>query len=245
MYKPPVCRQAVPDEKFYPRSLAQHQARLRPLGTSCADAKLTCPGQIQITPHCAAASMPSADENFSRSGVVQGNKHCTHLRPGATFDKPSEASPLGNDNRNNPGHTLARTFARTLWSPRAFGKDSRSNPGHHTLAHLRPRATFGGQPQQPGASRILRALVHALGQAVPTRRNLRRISRTGVCDGKPPGPVYPSPIRNVANRCKVAESPRSRAKIAPPLPIRNEQPMENCLAGAGFAKLSQRYQFGM
>jgi hypothetical protein len=111
MYKPPVCRQAVPDEKFYPRSLAQHQARLRPLGTSCADAKLTCPGQIQITPHCAAASMPSADENFSRSGVVQGNKHCTHLRPGATFDKPAEASSLGNDNRNNLGHhTLARTF---------------------------------------------------------------------------------------------------------------------------------------
>jgi hypothetical protein len=81
--------------------------------------------------------------------------------------------------------------------------------------------------------------VHALGQAVPTRRNLRRISRTGVCDGKPPGPVYPSPIRNVANRCKVAESPRSRAKVAPPLPIRKEAiRCKIAVAGAGFATLS-------
>jgi hypothetical protein len=216
MYKPPVCRQAVPDEKFYPRSLAQHQARLRPLGTSCADAKLTCPGQIQITPHCAAASMPSADENFSRSGVVQGNKHCTHLRPGATLDKPSEASPLGNDNRNNPGH-----HTRTLHAP---------------LASQQPRAHYlwQGRPQQPGASRILRALVHALGQAVPTRRNLRRISRTGVCDGKPPGPVYPSPIRNVASWCKIAESPRkpsqNRTAVAN---SERSKPMENCRGRGG------------
>ncbi len=148
MYKPPVCRQAVPDEKFYPRSLAQHQARLRPLGTSCADAKLTCPGQIQITPHCAAASMPSADENFSRSGVVQGNKHCTHLRPGATFDKPSEASPLGNDNRNNPGHhTLARTFvpAPPLVSPLRdypLARIAAATQGTRHYTHFRPGATF-------------------------------------------------------------------------------------------------------
>jgi hypothetical protein len=139
MYKPPVCRQAVPDEKFYPRSLAQHQARLRPLGTSCADAKLTCPGQIQITPHCAAASMPSADENFSRSGVVQGNKHCTHLRPGATFDKHSKGLPFGRDNRDNPGHThCTHPRPRTTFGKPSeglsFGKDSRSSLGHHTLA---------------------------------------------------------------------------------------------------------------
>jgi hypothetical protein len=102
-----------------------------------------------------------------------------------------------------------------------------------------PHHLWQGRPQQPGASRILRALVHGLGQAVPTRRNLRRISRTGVCDGKPPGPAYPSPIRNVANRCKVAESPRSRAKIAPPLPIRKEAiRWKIAVAGTGFAKLN-------
>jgi hypothetical protein len=186
--------------------------------------------------------MPSADENFSRSGVVQGNKHCTHLRPGATFDKPSEASPFGNDNRNNPGHTHCTHLrpAPPFVSPlrdyplaRIAAATQGTTPLH---ALSSPHHLWLGRPQQPGASRILRALVHALGQAVPTRRNLRRISRTGVCDGKPPGPAYPSPIRNVANRCKVAESPRSRTKIAPPLPIRKEAiRCKIAVAGTGFA----------
>jgi hypothetical protein len=187
--------------------------------------------------------MPSADENFSRSGVVQGNKHCTHLRPGATFDKPSEASSLGNDNRNNPGHThCTHLRPRTTFGKPSeglsFGKDSRSSLGHHTLARTfvpapplvrTTPATWGiTYPPRP-RPRFGASCAHTSQSSTDfSNRRLRRQA------ARPCVPVANSErSKQVQSRRKPKEPSQNRTAVAN---SERSNPMENCRGRDGLCQ---------